>query len=113
MSVATLLTMPRAKGLFRRAIVQSGDTPSVTSAATAARIGRRLAEKLGVAPNREAIAAISPERVLQAERTGSPEGVTWLNVDGCEVSQFGTAHPEQADAAHRGRRPLGVTRRRS
>ena len=27
MSVATLLTMPRAKGLFRRAIVQSGNTP--------------------------------------------------------------------------------------
>jgi carboxylesterase 2/para-nitrobenzyl esterase len=43
MSVATLLTMPRAKGLFRRAIVQSGNTPNVTSAATAARIGKRLA----------------------------------------------------------------------
>jgi carboxylesterase type B len=27
MSVATLLTMPRAKGLFRRAIVQSGNRP--------------------------------------------------------------------------------------
>ena len=67
MSVATLLTMPRAKGLFRRAIVQSGNTPNVTSAATAARIGRRLAEKLGVAASREAIAAISPERVLQAQ----------------------------------------------
>jgi len=59
--------MPRAKGLFRRAIVQSGNTPNVTSAATAARIGRRLAEKLGVAASREAIAAISPERVLQAQ----------------------------------------------
>ena len=46
MSAATLLTMPRAKGLFRRAVVQSGNTPNVTSAATAARIGRRLAEKL-------------------------------------------------------------------
>jgi para-nitrobenzyl esterase len=67
MSVATLLTMPRAKGLFHRAIVQSGNTPNVTSAATAARIGRRLAEKLGVAASREAIAAISPERVLQAQ----------------------------------------------
>jgi para-nitrobenzyl esterase len=67
MSVATLLTMPRAKGLFRRAIVQSGNTPNVTSAATAARIGRRLAEKLGVAASREAIAAISSERVLLAQ----------------------------------------------
>ena len=67
MSVATLLTMPRAKGLFRRAIVQSGNTPNVTSAATAARISRRLAEKLGVGASRKAIAAISPERVLQAQ----------------------------------------------
>jgi para-nitrobenzyl esterase len=67
MSVATLLTMPRAKGLFRRAIVQSGNTPIVTSAATAARIGQRLAEKLDVAANREAIAVVSPERVLQAQ----------------------------------------------
>src|SRR5262245_60528135 len=67
MSVATLLTMPRAKGLFRRAIVQSGNTPNVTSAATAARIGRRLAQKLGVAASREALAAVSSERMLAAQ----------------------------------------------
>jgi carboxylesterase 2/para-nitrobenzyl esterase len=67
MSVATLLTMPEANGLFRRAIVQSGNTPNVTSAATAERIGRRFAEILGVEPTREAIAATSPERVLQAQ----------------------------------------------
>jgi para-nitrobenzyl esterase len=67
MSVATLLTMPRAKGLFRRAIVQSGNTPNVTSAATAARIGRRLALKLGVAASREALAAVSSERMLEAQ----------------------------------------------
>ncbi len=64
MSVATLLAMPRAKGVFRRAVVQSGNTPNVNSAATAERIGRRLAEKLGVAATRQAIA---PERVLQAQ----------------------------------------------
>ena len=67
MSVATLLTMPLAQGLFQRAIVESGNTPNVTSAATAARIGRRLAELLGVDPSREAIAATTPERVLQAQ----------------------------------------------
>ena len=44
MSAATLLTMPRAKGLFRRAIMQSGNTPNVYSAATAERIGRHLTE---------------------------------------------------------------------
>jgi para-nitrobenzyl esterase len=67
MSVATLLAMPRAKGLFRRAIIQSGNTPNVNSAATATRVGRRLAEKLGVPAKRAAIAALSPERVLQAQ----------------------------------------------
>jgi para-nitrobenzyl esterase len=48
MSVATLLAMPRARGLFRRAIIQSGNTPNVNSAATAERIGRRLAEVLDI-----------------------------------------------------------------
>ena len=67
MSVATLLTMPRAKGLFHRAIVQSGNTPNVNSAATAKRIGGRLAEILGVEATRETIAATSTERVLQAQ----------------------------------------------
>ena len=59
--------MPRAKGLFRRAIVESGTAHNVTSPATAERIGRRLAEKLGVAATRDAIAAVSPERVLRAQ----------------------------------------------
>ena len=67
MSVATLLTMPLANRLFRRAIVQSGNTPIVNSAATAERIGRRLAELLGVEATREAIAATPAERVLQAQ----------------------------------------------
>ena len=67
MSVATLLAMPRAKGLFRRAIVESGGTPVVNSAATALRIARRLAEKLDVPATRAGVAAASPERVLQAQ----------------------------------------------
>src|SRR4029078_11456536 len=40
MSVATLLAMPRARGLFRSAIVQSGNAPHVSSARTAEPIGR-------------------------------------------------------------------------
>lgn len=67
MSVATLLAMPRAKGLFRRAIVESGNTPKVNSAGTAERIGRRLAQLMGVKPTRHAIAAASPDQVLQAQ----------------------------------------------
>jgi carboxylesterase type B len=81
-----MLTMPLAKGLFRRAIVQSGNTPKVNSAGTAERIGRRLAEHLGVEAKREAIAAISPEKVLlgqsqlRNELLANPDPAFWGEV---------------------------------
>ena len=67
MSIGTLLSMPCAEGLFRRAIAQSGAAHQVIPAGTARRIGRYLAEKLGVPPTREAIAAVSVERLLAAQ----------------------------------------------
>jgi para-nitrobenzyl esterase len=67
MSVGTLLAMPRAEGLFRRAIAQSGAAHQVISAETARRIGGYLAEKLGVPLTREAIAAVPVERLLTAQ----------------------------------------------
>ena len=67
MSVGTLLAMPRAEGLFRRAIAQSGAAHQVIPAETASRIARHLAEKLGVPPTREAIAALPIERLLAAQ----------------------------------------------
>ena len=67
MSIGTLLAMPRAEGLFRRAITQSGAAHHVSPADTALRVGRHLAEKLGVPPTREAIAAVPVERVLAAQ----------------------------------------------
>ncbi|MCU0483043.1 MAG: carboxylesterase/lipase family protein [Chloroflexi bacterium] len=66
MSVGTLLAMPRAEGLFRRAICQSGAADRVIAAETALRIGRELAERLGVEASREAIAAVLPDRLLGA-----------------------------------------------
>jgi para-nitrobenzyl esterase len=67
MSVSTLLSMPRAAGLFRRAIAQSGAGHHAISSATAQRISQYLAEKLGVAPTRDAIAAVPIDRLLQAQ----------------------------------------------
>ncbi|HEX9068402.1 MAG TPA: carboxylesterase/lipase family protein [Ktedonobacterales bacterium] len=67
LSVGTLLSMPRAEGLFRRAIAQSGAAHIVTSAATAQRIGQYLAEKLGVAMTREAFASVPLDRLLTAQ----------------------------------------------
>jgi para-nitrobenzyl esterase len=67
MSVGTLLSMPRAEGLFHRAIAQSGAAHQVVSAASGRRVGERLAEKLGVEATRDAIAAIPVDRLLKAQ----------------------------------------------
>jgi para-nitrobenzyl esterase len=67
MSVGTLLSMPRAQGLFRRAIAQSGAAHHVSSTATARLVGQRLAERLGVEATREAIAAVPIDRLLRAQ----------------------------------------------
>jgi len=67
MSVGTLLSIPRTEGLLHRAIAQSGAAHHVMSVATARRVGQRLAEQLGVAATREAIAAIPLDRLLVAQ----------------------------------------------
>ena len=66
MSVGTLLAVPRAEGLFRRAICQSGAADRVIPADTALRIGRELAERLGIEATRDAFAAVPPDRLLVA-----------------------------------------------
>jgi carboxylesterase type B len=86
MSVATLLAMPRARGLFWRAVAQSGMAQNVNSRSTADRIARRLAELLGVEATGEEIAAISPDRVLRAQAKmrddllAHPDPVFWGEV---------------------------------
>ena len=67
MSVGTLLAMPCAAGLFRRAIAQSGAAHHVISIDSAELVGQRLAERLGVEACREAIAAVPLDRLLTAQ----------------------------------------------
>jgi para-nitrobenzyl esterase len=67
MSVGTLLSMPRAEGLFRRAIAQSGGAHQVIPPETAWKVSRQLAAKLGVQPTRAAIAALPVDRLLRAQ----------------------------------------------
>ena len=73
MSIGALLAMPCAEGLFRRAILQSGAAHCAVSAQTALRIGSLLAERLGVPPTREAMAAVPVERLLAAQAGLSAE----------------------------------------
>lgn len=79
MSVGTLLAMPRAEGLFRRAIVESGTAHHTTSAATAQRISQYLAEQLGVAATRDAISALPIDRLLVAQTQLGAELATHLD----------------------------------
>jgi carboxylesterase type B len=66
MSIGTLLAIPRAEGLFQRAILQSGAAERVIDAPTAERIGRELAARLGVPATRDAFAGVPPGELLMA-----------------------------------------------
>jgi len=58
MSVTTLMSMPRAHGLFHRAITQSGGGSYVLSEATARRVTEALAKRLGIPATAEAFAQV-------------------------------------------------------
>ena len=60
-------------------------------------VGTYIAAELSEAKHEVTIVESDPERIAQAESTGQPVGVKWLNADGCEVTEFGLAHPEQAE----------------
>ncbi len=62
--VTTLLTMPAAAGLFSRAIAESSPATSVYGQARAARIARRLADRVG-APDIDALRSV-PAHTLTA-----------------------------------------------
>jgi para-nitrobenzyl esterase len=79
MSVTTLLSMPRAAGLFRRAIPQSGAGHHVLPPETARVVTAELARRLGVAPSLEEVAAVPVDRLVDAQRQLSADIV--LNPD--------------------------------
>jgi para-nitrobenzyl esterase len=76
MSIGALLAVPQARGLFRRAIAQSGAAHHVLPGAAARRIGRALAHELGVPPTRDAIAAVPIDRLLAAQAALKTELLT-------------------------------------
>ena len=67
MSVTTLLAMPRAAGLFRRAIPQSGAGHHALPADTASLVTAELARRLGVAPTWAGFAAVPADRLVTAQ----------------------------------------------
>ncbi len=76
-SIGALLTSPYAKGLFRRAVLQSG-APTAQQPEAAGRSTRMIAKRLKIPATAAAFAAIPPERLLAAQvaitRGGPPLG---------------------------------------
>jgi para-nitrobenzyl esterase len=79
MSVTTLLSMPAATGLFRRAIAQSGAGHHALPVDTARLVTAELARRLGVAATREDFAGLPVDRLLAAQKQLSADLV--LNPD--------------------------------
>ncbi|WP_335937496.1 carboxylesterase/lipase family protein [Streptomyces sp. PTD5-9] len=65
--IAALLAAPRAKGLFRRAVLQSGAPTALPPGAAARRTTELIARRLGVAATAGALAAVDRERLLDAQ----------------------------------------------
>lgn len=61
-----LLANPRANGLFRGAICQSGVADTRMSVDTARDLAKMVADHLGIAPTREALTAFTPAELLGA-----------------------------------------------
>ncbi|WP_405684405.1 carboxylesterase/lipase family protein [Streptomyces sp. NBC_00057] len=66
-SIAALLAAPRAKGLFRRAVLQSGAPTALPLGAAARRTTELIAKRLGVAATAGALAAVDPAQLLAAQ----------------------------------------------
>ncbi|MEV5646975.1 carboxylesterase family protein [Nocardia sp. NPDC052254] len=94
MAIGTLLTMPRAEGLFQRAIMESGAGNLCYSTGTAREIGQRLVDKLGVAATRDAVATVGVERVLAAQTAvmkdlaRQPDPQRWGGEPGCRINMW-------------------------
>ncbi len=67
-SVASLLAMPAATGLFGRAILQSGAGQHVLTPTAAAKVTAEVAARLGVEPIAEALAAVPVDDLIRAQQ---------------------------------------------
>jgi hypothetical protein len=105
MSTADLVVSPLAKGLFRRAILQSGHCSMTRSIPTTRKIALKLAKKMGVAPTREGFMSRTIEQAIAAlewvqKPTSGPRPAR-RNGQGAGVRR------QQIRAGARRRRPAG------
>ena len=60
-------------------------------------VGTYIADELHKGGHDVLIVEVDPNRVAQAAAQGEPPGVSWLQADGCEVSELMRADPGTAD----------------
>lgn len=74
-SVGVLLSSPATKGLFKRAIMQSGSGQAVLSGVQADRIATKYAQTLRIENTRDAYMKFTPEELLAAQPKVTPKMV--------------------------------------
>ena len=74
-SVGVLVTSPAAKGLFKKAIMQSGSGQAVLSSEQANRIAKQYAKTLRIKNTREAYMKFTPEELLASQPKVTPKMV--------------------------------------
>jgi carboxylesterase type B len=85
-SIGQLLGAPAARGLFARAVLQSGATTFQTSVDAARRYGAEVLRRLGLQPgDAGGIAALTTADLLAAQRAAEPEAAAALARAGIEA----------------------------
>lgn len=93
MAIADLVTSPLAKGLFRRAIIQSGHGAMVRDIDVAQRLVRKLAKLLRIAPDADGFVKVDHATAMDAlEKVSKPMALDLRDADGFEpvygISRF-------------------------
>lgn len=93
MAIANLVTSPLAKGLFRRAIIQSGHGAMVRDISVAQRLVRKLAKVLKITPDMNGFDGVTNDAAMDAiEKVAKPIAVDLRDADGFEpvygISRF-------------------------
>ena len=88
--ITSLISSDASKGLFRRAVLQSPSALSQYNAELASKVSASLLDFYGVKNSREAVAALSPEKLLTftsfiAEKNKDPK---WCRMLGGNISIF-------------------------
>ena len=86
MAVADLIASPLAKGLFKRAIIESGHGAMVRDIPVAQRLVRKLAKILKISPDVEGFRSVDFDRTWKAmEKVSKPWSIDLRDAEGHEV----------------------------